>query len=64
MRLDPGLCFLKRCGPPDNEAVQVKPFLFIFTWTRDCVVLIHFYAFLIDDNIEFMGQNKTFFICL
>lgn len=23
MRLDPGLCFLARCGPPDNAAVQV-----------------------------------------
>ena len=24
MRLDPGLCFLARCGPPDNAAVQVR----------------------------------------
>jgi hypothetical protein len=23
MRLDPGLCFLAKCGPPDNAAVQV-----------------------------------------
>merc|ERR550534_124427 len=24
MRLDPGLCFLARCGPPDNAAVQAE----------------------------------------
>ena len=24
MRLDPGLCFLAKCGPPDNAAVQVS----------------------------------------
>ena len=24
MRLDAGLCFLARCGPPDNAAVQVR----------------------------------------
>ena len=23
MRLDPALCFLTKCGPPDNAAVQV-----------------------------------------
>ena len=23
MRLDPALCFLAKCGPPDNAAVQV-----------------------------------------
>ena len=29
MRLDPGLCFLQRCGPPDNAAVQVLSSSFI-----------------------------------
>ena len=24
MRLDPALCFLAKCGPPDNAAVQVR----------------------------------------
>lgn len=24
MRLDPALCFLSKCGPPDNAAVQVR----------------------------------------
>ena len=24
MRLDPALCFLTKCGPPDNAAVQVR----------------------------------------
>jgi|LakMenEpi03Aug12_release.lakeMendotaPanAssembly.Ray.scaffolds.fasta_scaffold744403_1 hypothetical protein len=28
MRLDPGLCFLAKCGPPDNAAVQVSGYPF------------------------------------
>jgi hypothetical protein len=40
MRLDPGLCFLAKCGPPDNAAVQVSGFPYSAAGLRIQISLI------------------------